>query len=636
MSIFENYKNLGKIKQSFSEYEYLLEGIEESKQDLEEKENEKKLFDFNAYTFICIIFSIVLIGQLLKLQITKGFQHQLLAEENRIRSEEIKAPRGIIFDRNKKPLVKNTPRYQLVVYPIDLPKDKSQRIEIYEQIKTITEINLEEFIKKIEEKSLYSQNPIILKDDLERNEALLYEIKFNGISSVKINTEPVRQYENVLGLSHILGYTGKITTEELQKNSKYILSDTLGKNGLESFYENILSGRKGARQIEIDAQGKVQRELATKEAIPGNSLITTLDLDLQQKTALILKNKLEELNLETGIAIVQDPRDGGILAMVSLPSYNNNLFSRGISQEEYQKILDDSAKPMLNRAISGTYPSGSTIKPMVAAAALSEGLISANTKLDTSAGEIKIGEWSFPDWKVHGITDVRQAIAESNDIFFYALGGGWQNITGLGIDKLDQYLKKFGLGTSTGIDLLGESKGLVPTPDWKKQTLNDSWYLGDTYHLAIGQGDLLVTPMQLLNATSAIANGGKLFVPHLIDTEIDFQGNNVKKYESRVLEKQIADKNAIQIAKEGMGQAVANGSARQLQDLPVSSGGKTGTAQFSSSLTDTHAWFTAFAPFDNPEVAITVLIEHGGGGDVSAEPVAKEILQYYFENKNSN
>lgn len=631
MNIFENFKNLGKIKIDSYEYEHPLE--EESSLSSDETEEKTDFINPIFYILFCLVLSTVLIGQLLKLQITKGIQLQLLAEGNRIRSEEIKAPRGIIYDNKNNPLVKNVPNYQLVIYPMDLPKDKSERVNIYELIKESVDVDLTEMIKEIEERKLYTKDPIIVKENLNRDEALLLEIKFNDIAAVKSIAQSIRQYQEISSLSHVLGYMGLVTKEELEKSPEYSLTDSLGKTGLELAYQNDLQGQKGVKQIEVNAQGILQRELATQKPVPGNNLITTIDSDLQEKAYEILEAKIKELNVEHGVVIIQNPQTGGILTMTSYPSYDNNLFAKGIKSEDYQSLMNDPAIPMLNRAISGTYPSGSVIKPVIAVAGLDKGVITEDTTID-DPGEITIGEWVFPDWKNHGLVDVRKAIAVSCNVFFYAVGGGWDKIKGLGVELVDQYLDKFGFGKKTEIEILGEVEGLIPDPDWKERQKNEPWYLGDTYHLAIGQGDLLVTPLQMINAISAIANGGKLLRPHFALKETDQNGNMIKEYKTEILNDKLVDNQySLQVVREGMRQAVEDGSARQLQDLPVPAAGKTGTAQFAGGGEETHAWFTAFAPYENPEISIIVLIERGGGGEASAEPVAKDILKYYFENK---
>ncbi len=285
-----------------------------------------------------------------------------------------------------------------------------------------------------------------------------------------------------------------------------------------------------------------------------------------------MQAKLDETGTKTAAAVAIDPRNGEILAMVNLPSYDNNLFAKGISADDYQKLMSDPDKPMFNRSISGEYPPGSTFKPLVAAAALQEGTITPSTTLDCPAA-INIGSYSFPDWKTHGLTDVRKAIAESVDIFFYAVGGGWGDIPALGIDKIQQYADKFGLGRTLGIDIPGEASGLIPNQQWKQDKIGERWYLGDDYHCAIGQGFVTATPLQLANYIAAIANGGTVYQPHFVDSIKKVDGS-VEKIAPVVLNKNFISPANLQVVREGMRQTVTSGTAQPLKDLAGRSGGK--------------------------------------------------------------
>jgi penicillin-binding protein 2 len=299
--------------------------------------------------------------------------------------------------------------------------------------------------------------------------------------------------------------------------------------------------------------------------------------------------------------------------------------------------LENPDQPLFNRAISGEYPSGSTIKPVVAAAALQEGLITAGTSF-VSSGGIRINEWFFPDWKAggHGITDVRKAIAQSVNTFFYIIGGGYGDFTGLGPKKLKEYMEKFGLNNKTGIDLPGERVGFVPDPEWKWATKNEQWYIGDTYHVSIGQGDLLVTPLQVANYIAAVANGGTLYRPHLAKKIVDPAVQKDSDILPEVLDSNFVDPKNIQIVREGMRQTVVSGSARSLSNLPIAVAGKTGTAQWGTDKAN-HAWFTSFAPYENPEISVTILIEEGIEGSTVAVPIARDFYQWWatqIRNKN--
>lgn len=629
MDIFGNTnKQLGKIKSDLSEYQHQAD-IEPK--DVLEEEGDKP--PFNIFYIILTILSLILLFRILDLQVVQGAKFQYLAEGNRIRARNIEAPRGIIYDRNAKILANNTSSFDLELYPADLPKKSEDRDKVYEALSKNSNIDINDLKGKIQQKGLYSLEPIILLENLSRDEALLLKVKYANVSGVAVANKPIRQYDNTITLSHILGYTGKITQEELDKFPEYKIVDHIGKTGLESVYESKLKGQNGQEQMEVNSKGQIQRVLSTLDPVSGNDLVLTLDLDLQKKMTESLQ-AMSDKSSKVAVAIAMDPQTGGILGMVSLPSFNNNIFSQPNLNEEYKKLIDDFSKPLLNRAISGIYPPGSTIKPFMAAAGLEEGVISANTTINDT-GEIKIGEWVFPDWKVHGKVDVRKAIAESCDVFFYALGGGWDKIKGLGVKKIKEYLEKFGFGAKTGIDLSGEEKGLVPDGDWKKKVKKEPWYIGDTYHLSIGQGDISVTPLQIINGISAIANGGKLYKPHLLDKVVDSNGNELEKYQPEIIRENFIDSNIIRIIQEGMRQTVTSGSARSLNDLIDKNGnavevtGKTGTAEFGTE-DKTHAWFVTYAPYNNPSIVMVILVEGAGGGDEAAVPVAKEILQYYF------
>lgn len=639
MNIFERYSNLGKFERKDKNLEYNPSfNQKENLEDVSEKSEINNLFRYIGVLIIFLIFSF----QLFKLQVTKGNENQFLAEDNRLRTEEIKAPRGIIFDKNKKALVKNIPIYNLELVGADLPRDEDARFAVYEKLKEKLGTDFTNQVESIEKEKLLSADPIVLKEDIDREEAMECEVFFHGLSGVGVSVRSTRQYEEVSGLSHILGYIGKISEDELLENSDiYSITDYVGKIGLEYAYENELKGEKGTKNLEVNSAGKVQRELETEEVVPGYDLITSIDIEVQKKAASEVENYIKKLQEEGkdvhhGVVIASNPKNGEIISMVSIPSYDNNLFSQGINQQDYESLINDEEKPMLNRVISGIYPSGSVIKPIVAAAALDKKVVTENTTID-DPGEIKIGDYVFPDWKNHGLVDIRRAIAVSCNVFFYAIGGGWEDIGGLGVELLTQYLDRFGFGKTSGIELSGEESGTIPDPEWKQEVKDESWYLGDTYHLAIGQGDFLVTPLQINNAISAIANNGTSYKPHLVHEIQDKEGNVIKSIEPEILDNNVVDDEySLQVVREGMLQAVtsSDGSARQLTNLPVSSAGKTGTAQFDGSdLKKTHSWFTGFAPYEDPEIAITVMVENGGDGFDVAEPIAYEVLKTYFENR---
>lgn len=595
---------------------------------------------FFLFKFFAVCVFALLIGKLFISQIVEGKVLEKAALGNKIRPRIIAAQRGMITDSNGVWLARNVPSFDLALYPSDLPKDKNQRDKVYTQVSELTGLEKEEIKKKSEENGLLSLDMVVLKENLTREEALLLEEKTSKIPGLTVATRARREYNSNFALSHILGYTGKISDEELKLNPDYHLSSWIGKTGLEASYEKELKGQDGVEQIEVDSTGNIVRVLAddiNREPVTGDNISLYLDSGLQQKTYEYLQQGMTDASALTGeastgaVAIAMDPKTGGILSLVSIPAYDNNEFAQGISSSRYQEIANDPTKPMFDRALSGQYPPGSTIKPVMAVAGLSEGVINENTSFDTPPS-IEIGDYVFPDWKDHGITDIKTAIAQSNNIFFYSIGGGFDKIKGLGIEKMKQWWQNFGYGEKTGIDLSGESAGLLPDPEWKKKTMNDSWYLGDTYHAAIGQGDLLVTPIQMVRMVSAVANGGKLLHPTIVKKITDNQGKVISEYANNVENTQVADPGVIKIVQQGMRMTMEpGGSAYSVfgSDFPVEVAGKTGTAQFLNNA-KTHAWFECYAPYDNPQIALLVVVEGGGGGHEIAAPIAKNILNYFF------
>jgi len=436
-------------------------------------------------------------------------------------------------------------------------------------------------------------------------------------------------------LSHVLGYIGKLNQEELDElyPDGYLPSDLIGKTGLEKNYETELRGKYGKKRIEVNALGKEQSILAEEAPLPGIHLELSVDIEMQNALENILKANLKSAGKHKASGIVMNPNNGEVLALISLPSFDNNDFSGGISPDIYQKYLDDKNNPLFNRSIGGTYPSGSTIKPAIAASALQEGIINQRSSF-LSTGGLAVSSWFFPDWLAggHGITNVRKSLALSVNTFYYYIGGGYGDFTGLGVAKITEYLKQFGLAKKLGIDLPGEQSGFLPSKDWKKQAKGERWYVGDTYNLSIGQGDLLVTPLQIAEVTSVLANHGTLYEPHLVKAYINPTVDEKKEIDPKVIRTDFISQNHIATVRLGMKDCVDYGSCRRLSLLPFSSAGKTGTAQWSNTKPN-HAWFTAFAPFKNPEIVVTIMVEEGDGGAEMAAPIAYEFLKWWGYNK---
>ncbi len=575
------------------------------------------------------------------LQVVKGDYYRELAQGNRLRIYQTPAPRGIIYDRMGIPLVYNIPQFNLIINPVDFwENSQAEQERIIGKLSQLVALSPEQLKEKLAQFESGSA-PDLLLEDIDRETALVLGTLSEEWHGLRLEKNAQRQYHLGAYFAHILGYTGKVSQEDLAADQGYAISDQIGKSGLEKFYEQVLKGEPGQKQYEVDSLGRIQKFLAAKEPEPGQGLVLHLDKALQEKLDYFLNQQLDKLKgtkNQSGraAAIAIDPRNGGIRALVSLPGYDNNLFVQGISQEDLEALYNNSDNPFLNRVLAGQYPSGSIIKPLVAAGALEEGVVSPGEQINCQ-GSISVVNQYFPevvyhfrDWKVHGVIDIVKAIAESSNVFFYALGGGWGEIEGLGVEKLANYLRQFGLGQKTGIDLLGEKQGLVPDPGWKEKAKPDEeWYLGDTYHLAIGQGDILVTPLQMATAISAVANGGTLYQPQIVDKIVDLKGNLLDDIPIFKKSQPFIDKDKLEVVQRGMRQAVTIGSAIPLNSLPVKAAAKTGTAQYGEE-GKTHAWFVAYAPYQNPEIVLVVLIEGGGEGSQTALPVARQTLEWYF------
>jgi penicillin-binding protein 2 len=601
--------------------------------DFQFQDKEEIFSSSNKKPFWAIgVLAILFLGLLIRafyLQVLKTSYYQDLASGNKLRKIYIAPSRGLILDRHGKRLAYNIPSFNLVVVAIDLPASIDERKKIYEIFKKELNIDVSKEIEKAYE--LKIQDELIFPLDIKETEALIFKEKYASAKGFSIEEREKRKYES--NISHILGYLGKINEDEWEeyKKNNYLLFEWVGKSGLEKEYESELRGIPGAKEVEVDALGKIKKSLARIEPKSGNNLKLTIDYELQKKAKEALIKKLEEKNLKKGAVVILDPRNGEVLSLVSLPDYDNNLFLNPSS--DLEKILSSEEQPLFDRAISGNYPSGSVIKPVIASAGLEEKIIDSLTTFECR-GELEVKNqynpsivYKFKDNAIHGLTNVYKAIAKSCNVFFYILGGGYGNIRGLGVERIVKYLNIFGIGKKTGIDLPEEAEGFVPTPEWKEKVKKEVWYLGDTYHLSIGQGDLLVTPLQVASYTMAIANKGFLYKPHLVSEILDNSFKVKKKIKEEYEKLPISERN-LEIVREAMRQAVEWGTANQLKTLKVSSAGKTGTAEDPQGK-EPYGWFTAFAPYENPEIVVTVMIEHGGEGYYSAEPVAKEILEFW-------
>ncbi len=441
-------------------------------------------------------------------------------------------------------------------------------------------------------------------------------------NNIEVKYESRRNYFSSFGTSHIMGYLGEIDREDLRRGYNYY--DRIGKTGLEYIYEDDLRGKDGFRQIEIDALFREKNIISYKEANDGSDLILTIDSKAQAKLFNIMEDNAYKHNKPKMAGLVLD-RDGGILAMVSLPSYDNNIFTTSLDKDKYSKVLNDSRLPLLNRVIGGIYPLGSVFKAIVGVAALEEELIDDSFKVNSTGG-VEVGGYFFPDWRPsgHGLTNIYWALADSVNTFFYSIGGGNNTflVQGLGVDKIIEYAKKFKLCKILGIDIPGEVKGFIPSKSWKKDTFDEKWYLGDTYNLSIGQGYLTATPLQAGVLMSYFANEGIVYKPHLVKSV------NNKEIEKEILLTNLVSSDNLSIIRGGLRKTVTDGTAKSMQSVSVDVAGKTGTAQFNNNKVP-HSWFAGFAPYENSKISIAIIVEEGGDKGL-AVTVAREFLEWYF------
>ena len=573
-----------------------------------------------------VLAFLLLLLRLWYLQVIEGEHFATLSANNRIRIVPQRDIRGQILDRNGKMLVDNRPSFTLSV----LPEETAKLDLLIPRLKDHLPIRWDEVEPKL--KMAYAYRTIQLIKDLTREQVAYVAEHRWDLPGVFLDVEHVRHYPYGELAAHSLGYIGEINEEQLKETRDlgYRMGDYIGQAGVERFFERALRGEKGAREVEVDALGRELQMVGEHEPGPGMNLILTLDLGLQQLVE-------EEMAGQSGAVIAMDPRNGEILAMVSKPSYDPNLFVTGISLANWMHLLKDPRKPLQNRAIQAQYPPGSTYKIIMAIAGLEEGLINANTSVHCN-GLFPFGNRVFKDWKKggHGPVNVHSALVQSCDVFFYTLGHR------LGIDTIARYAKGFGLGMPTGYDPAHEKPGLVPSTAWKRQVRGEPWYPGETISAAIGQGYDLVTPIQLLNVISAVANGGVRYKPHIVKRLEAADGQVVEEVGSQRLGEVPARPETLRIVQHALWGVVneprGTGWRARLERMSIA--GKTGTVQV---ITDSpkgerlperlrdHGWFVAFAPVENPQLAIAILGEHGGRGGSTYAPLARKIVEYYFK-----
>ncbi|GIW05199.1 MAG: penicillin-binding protein 2 [Dehalococcoidia bacterium] len=591
---------------------------------------------------VFILFG-ALIVQLWRLQVVEGRVYQTRAEVNRVRLQAIPPIRGVVFDRNGRQLVRNVPSFVVSVTPFDLPVDQQARVA--ERLAKLLNMLPEEIERPIAQRRLRGEifQPVIVKSGVDQTTAFIIEENNDKLPGVQVRTESVRQYLGGPIYSHILGYTGRITDEEYQtlRDAGYGLNDRIGKTGIELSFERALRGQPGKEQIIVNATGRQVGELESIAPLPGDNLVLTIDSDLQSVVADAVRATMGKSKYAVGI--VTNVKTGELLAFVSLPGYDNNLFSGNVSEKEWNELLNSPSRPLVNHGISDNFPPGSIFKLITGAAALQEKIATIDTKI-FSKGYLELRSeidpritYIFRDWGAHGWLDFYQAMARSGDVYFYQLAGGYYDFPGLGAERLAAYSRAFGLGEPTGIDLPGEIGGIVPTPAWKLREYDEEWYTGDTYNMGIGQGFWAVTPLQMMMVVTAFANGGELLRPLIVKEIRDANNNVVQRFEKDVRRRVPVDIHNLNDVSRGMvlGVEWEQGTAREAAVPGMRIAAKTGTAEFGQRDPRTgayqfqHGWCFAFGPTENPEIAVLVFHEFGGGPQTAA-PAVGRILRYYF------
>jgi penicillin-binding protein 2 len=598
--------------------------------------NTQRMEDFKGAHKYFVVFAaiafLVIVVELWYLQVIRGGEFRRLSENNRIRLREDPADRGMLLDHRKRVLAHNRPSFE--VYAI--PEDIQLNTEVFARLEEILHVTRDEIEAKLRQKGRPPFKPVKIKSDIDWNELALLESNRVHLPGVVVHVRPRRAYNYGELAAHLIGYLGEVDENELRqvKGAAYRMGAQIGKYGIEYGWETDLKGVDGGRQIEVDAVGREIRPLQTVDSFPGNNLVLSLDLDVQAVAEEAFQDK-------NGALVAMDPSDGRILAMVSKPSFEPSLFARNISSQEWQELMENPFHPLQNRVVQGQYPPGSVFKIVTAIAGLESGIITADSSFPCS-GLYPYGNRNFRCWKEggHGSISLHRALVESCDIYFYQLG------LKVGVDRIAHYAHELGLGKSTGIALPHEKAGIVPSSVWKKKRLGAPWYTGETLSFSVGQGYINATPLQLVRLISAIANGGTFYLPRVVERVENTYGTVLKEYPAVETGRTDISESTLRIIREALTGAVNDprGTGAACAMKTVKAAGKTGTAQVVKMAQDfkkgdtnrmpfrfrDHAWFAAYAPVENPRIAVAVLVENGGFGGAVAAPIAKKIFEKYL------
>lgn len=577
---------------------------------------------FRYLYWILIGIFVILICRLVYLQLVAGDYYHSLAEGNRLRAIPIAAMRGIMYDRNGQILVGSRPSFMVTYVPT---KDGMTDDELKELSQLIhqPEDKLREKIQKV--KSAYV--PTVLATDLTQDIVTKIEERRNELPGISVDVQPIRYYPYNEMAAQIFGYVGQIDEEDMKrlKGQEGVSNITqIGRAGLESYYDDILRGKDGGRQVEVDAAGSPVKEMERKNPVAGHNIHLTIDLNLQQAAEDAMDKQVANGIGTHGIAVVAiDPNTGAVLAMASRPAFNPNWFTRGITAKEWSQINDNPYHPMENRAIAGEYPPGSTFKLITGSAALELKKVTPDEMIFDS-GRHWLVDMRNAGGEALGWINFTEALAKSDNVYFYEMGRR------VGIEKLAEYARMFGMGKKTGIALRGEASGLVASEEYKKKAFNQDWYLGDTFNSAIGQGFQLVTPLQAAMIVSEVANGGIQYRPFIVNRIDNLDGTPYKIFAPEQVGTLAVSRSTLDLIREGMRNVTEeSGTAGSLfAGFPIQVAGKTGTAENFGGVD--HGWFVAYAPFDHPRIVVAVLVEQGGYGGVASGPIVKMMLEEFF------
>jgi len=594
----------------------------------------------------------ILLARLAYVQLARGDYFGHLSDLNQLRTIPVTAPRGVLFDRNGIVIARNRPSFVVQIVPMQVQNPSAEIADLAQ----LLGISADEMWRRLLRQSGVTYKdfgslanaiplgPINIANDLTPAEVGMFSERSERFPGMSVELVPVREYPHHTLGSHFLGYVGQITESEYatRKTHGYGANDIVGKEGLEYTYDQWLRGRSGGRRIKVNSAGEAVAVVGDFAATPGDDLTLNIDWRLQKDAETALAAQIREVAKRIGhriggSAIVEDPNSGAILALVSQPNIDPNDFAAGISERKYEAYLNDPLRSLFNRAISGAYPTGSTFKMITSSAALASGLLDANSTR-YCGGAFDLGGYIFYDDRAggHGTLTISQAITESCDVFFYQVGHE------LGIDRIDKYAAAYGIGRRTGIDLPGETTGTLPSPQWKQRLYKDVWYAGDTVSVAIGQGYLEASPIQMLKVVSAVANGGTLYQPQIASQIRDPHGRAIKSFPPVAVGRVPISADDLALIRRGMLGVIESdyGTAHNVYIPGFHYAGKTGTAENVPTVDNpsgrNHAWFVCFAPYDQPKIAVVVFMDQSGGfGAVNAAPVAQAIVKSYFHIKNA-